>query len=161
MTAVRKQQAGGIVRRGHHLVETGQPASAPSCVETRTLAHGEGAEGFELSVQDGPCHTVVQRIVIQPGADTGWHYHPGDVFAVVAQGELTHYDAIGRVNVHPAGTSFLEPSGMIHAHLGRNEGDEPVVMYATYVSPVGQQLTLPVPVVAREKSRAARPGPVR
>ncbi|MFE3762330.1 cupin domain-containing protein [Streptomyces sp. NPDC059104] len=130
-------------------------------VETETLAHGEGAEGFELSPQGGPCTTVVQRIVIPPGADTGWHYHPGDVLAVVAQGELTHYDAIGRVDVHPAGTSFLEPSGMIHAHLGRNEGSEPVVMYATYVSPVGRELTLPVPVATGARSRAAGTGPAR
>ncbi|MFJ7209270.1 cupin domain-containing protein [Streptomyces sp. NPDC098789] len=120
-------------------------------VVTETLVRGEAAEPFELSVSGGPCRTVIQRTVVPPGAETGWHYHPGDVVVVVARGVLTHYDAIGRVEVHPAGTSFQEPAGMIHAHLGRNEGEEPVVLYATHLVPLGRALALPVPVVPRQE----------
>lgn len=41
----------------------------------------------------------------------GWHYHPGDVLAVVEQGELTHVDAQGASHVYRRGDAFLEPRG--------------------------------------------------
>ncbi|MET8753252.1 cupin domain-containing protein [Streptomyces sp. NPDC004667] len=117
-------------------------------VETGIPGLGGVGPCFEPPTRGGPSRTVVQRIVIPPGFETGWHYHPADVLVTVVRGSLTHYDAIGRVDVRPAGTSFLEPAGMIHAHLGRNDGDEPVVMYVTHVSPVSGALALPLPVAA-------------
>ncbi len=39
------------------------------------------------------------------------------------------------MEVSPAGTSFIEPSGKKHRHIGRNLGTEPVVLWVTYLLP--------------------------
>ncbi|MFD9877848.1 cupin domain-containing protein, partial [[Kitasatospora] papulosa] len=45
------------------------------------------------------------------------------------------------VEVTPAGTSFIEPSGADHRHIGRNLGTEPVVLWVTYLLPEGSPLS--------------------
>ena len=41
----------------------------------------------------GAFEIVVQKIVAEPGATFGWHYHPGENVNVVAQGTLSLYHA--------------------------------------------------------------------
>lgn len=41
----------------------------------------------------------------------------------------------------PAGTSFVEPAGSDHRHIGRNLGSEPVVLWVTYLLPQGSELS--------------------
>lgn len=79
-----------------------------------------------------------QTITIDPGATSGWHTHPGVVLVTVQQGSLVRYDAHCAATVAAAGSAFAE-SGE-HAGLVRNEGTTTVVVYVTYITPVGAAL---------------------
>src|SRR3989442_8575949 len=58
---------------------------------------------------------VVVSIVVTPGGNSGWHYHPGPVLVTVKTGTITFYmgvDPSCSAHVHPAGTTFFENGGM-------------------------------------------------
>ncbi|MFF2045959.1 cupin domain-containing protein [Kitasatospora sp. NPDC058170] len=97
---------------------------------------------------------VVQTITLPPGASTGWHYHPGRVDVVVLSGTLTRTLHDGRVEVSRAGDSLVEEAGPVHVHIGRNLGVEPVVLIASYDSPEGCPLAVPVAEPAWSRSGA-------
>jgi quercetin dioxygenase-like cupin family protein len=85
---------------------------------------------------------VAQTITIAPGGHTGWHTHPGPVFVVIQAGTLTYYDADDPAcspSDYAAGDSFVDEGGH-HSHIARNEGSTDVVLYATYLLPVGAPL---------------------
>lgn len=85
-----------------------------------------------------PCDSAVQQVTLQPGGSTGWHTHPGPTFVTVAAGEGTLYHA-GHHGCpgtrYATGTGFFQPTEDIHAL--RNEGSEPLVVFASYVLPRG------------------------
>jgi quercetin dioxygenase-like cupin family protein len=86
------------------------------------------------------------RYEVQPGGYFGWHQHGGPVWAQVAAGTLTLYegdDASCTGTPYPAGTSFLDAGD--HTHNARNEGETPVVVYATFMMPAGGALRIDVP----------------
>src|SRR2546426_11288567 len=65
---------------------------------------------------------VVVSIVVTPGGNSGWHYHPGPVLVTVKTGTITFYmgdDPSCSAHVHPAGTTFFENGGMVW--MARNE----------------------------------------
>lgn len=87
----------------------------------------------------GPSDTRIVRIVIDSGGDNGWHSHPGPVLVSVVRGTATAYLAHDHgclPHVHGAGDGFFEAPG--HVHIVRNEGTEPLVLYAVSVVPAGQ-----------------------
>lgn len=86
---------------------------------------------------------VVREIAIEPGGCTGWHYHRVPLMAVVKSGTLTRILHDGTVEVHHAGTSFVEPAGIRHVHLGRNLGPAPVVLCVTAALAEGDPFALP------------------
>lgn len=106
------------------------------------LAQGTSAGTLRVTAK-GPTDVVVREITIPPGGSTGWHTHAGQIVAVVRSGTLTRTLSDCSVQVSPAGTSFVEPSGERRVHLGRNLGSEPVVLYATYLLPKGSPLSEP------------------
>lgn len=128
---------------------TAAPVSEPTAAPTPTasvapvavaeLAEGDRAEGVDVSVE-GPTQVNYREITIQPGAGTGLHCHYGQLIAVVAEGELTHYADIypGGVHVYTTGESIIE--GAHYVHEGVNEGDENVVLWVTYITPEGKPL---------------------
>src|SRR2546426_1841707 len=66
---------------------------------------------------------VVVSIVVTPGGNSGWHYHPGPVLVTVKTGTTTFYmgdDPSCSAHVHPAGTTFFENGGVVG--MARNEG---------------------------------------
>lgn len=94
---------------------------------------------------------LVTRITVAPGAGTGWHYHPGDVFGFIAEGTMTHWNALGDGRcavdeVYPTGAPVKEGVGPGFVHNGRNEGSTPLVMEVVYVNPAGTPLSVEVPV---------------
>ena len=98
-------------------------------------------EGKErLKIRSDASDVVVQQITIAPGGHTGWHSHPGPVVVLVTAGELTLYmadDRKCRPHGYSAGEAFID-HGRGNVHIARNEGAEPVVLYATYLDvPVG------------------------
>ncbi|MFI8498706.1 cupin domain-containing protein [Streptomyces sp. NPDC085524] len=86
-----------------------------------------------------------REVVIPPGGCTGWHFHRVPLDAVVLEGTLTRVLHDGTVEVHPAGTSFVEPAGIDHIHLGHNLGAEPVVLRITPALPVGTPFAISTP----------------
>jgi len=89
---------------------------------------------------------IVRQITIVPGGSTGWHYHDGPLYALVAKGTLTHTDFdCTTTDVYPTGSRFIEPSGAEHVHIGRNLGSKPVVLDVLYVDPAGSPLSEDAP----------------
>ena len=83
----------------------------------------------------GAADGYVALVKIAPGGETGWHSHPGLVFALIRAGTLSLYDDDFNRTLHPAGTGFVEEPG--HVHIGVNEGDTDVEVVAFYLSPKG------------------------
>lgn len=83
----------------------------------------------------GAFEIVVQKIVAQPGATFGWHYHPGENVNVVAQGTLSLYHAKHCTTeiTYPTGSGFSTSPDQVH--LARNEGTDTLIIYATYLVP--------------------------
>lgn len=93
-----------------------------------------------------PADLQGREIVIEPGGCTGWHYHRIQLMAVVRSGTLTRILHDNTVEVHRAGTTFVEPEGIGHIHLGRNLGIEPVVLSVTCAAlPEGADFSIPAP----------------
>jgi quercetin dioxygenase-like cupin family protein len=95
----------------------------------------------------GDTEYVVKEITLAPHVgSTGWHYHPGHVYAVVKQGVLTHNKSDCSVDgIDRQGQFIAEESGPGYVHIGRNLGDTPVVLDVLYVNPVGQPLAVDAP----------------
>jgi quercetin dioxygenase-like cupin family protein len=85
---------------------------------------------------------ILREITVDPGGTTGWHFHRGTLYALVAKGTLTHSEAdCTTMDVYPAGSAFVEPPGADHVHIGRNTGTTPVVLEVLYVLPAGSPLS--------------------
>ncbi len=114
----------------------GPAAAAPPGVDVETLSKNT-VDGVDY---------IVTRITVAPGAGTGWHYHPGEVFGYIAEGTMTHYDGGCTVDeVYPTGAPVKEGVGSGFVHNGRNTGSTPLVMEVVYINPVGTPLSVDVP----------------
>ncbi|MGH7292993.1 MAG: cupin domain-containing protein, partial [Myxococcota bacterium] len=89
---------------------------------------------------------ITREITIAPGGSTGWHWHDGELIAVVKQGTLTHNMSDCSIDgVYNAGDPVIEPAGPDHVHIGRNLGAVPMVLQVIYVDPVGKPLAEDAP----------------
>ncbi|WP_243766995.1 cupin domain-containing protein [Streptomyces sp. GC420] len=133
------------------LGSTAALATPGSGVSGTVLAQGTSAGTLKVKAK-GRTDVVFRTITVEPGGSTGWHYHPGQLIAVVKSGTLTRTLQDCSVEATPAGTSFIEPSGSDHVHIGRNLGTEPVELYVTYLVPEGSPLAIDAdaPECARE-----------
>ena len=101
----------------------------------RSDPHGAIADFRAHSVD--PIDVVVQRHEFAPGANTGWHQHPGPIFITVTSGTLTFYeydDPTCTPHVYSAGQGFVDTGD---GHLGRNETNQPASDVAVAIAPVG------------------------
>jgi len=86
---------------------------------------------------------AVQRIVFQPGGQSGWHTHPGPVFIQVISGTMTFYmsdDPQCKPIVRSAGEGILDLGE--HAHIARNESGAVAENLVTYFAPPGATLRI-------------------
>ncbi|WP_460625100.1 cupin domain-containing protein [Kitasatospora kifunensis] len=95
---------------------------------------------------------VIRTITIPPGENTGWHYHPAKVQAVVLSGTLTRVLEDGVVEITRPGQPLIELPQQVH--IGYNHGSEPVVILANY-QVVGDS---PLAVPAAAPDLSALPG---
>jgi hypothetical protein len=92
--------------------------------------------------------TVIQKLVIGPGGQTGWHSHPGPAIALITRGELTLYSGddpscVGQP--YGVGQAFVD-SGQGHVHLARNLLNEETEVWVTYLDvPAGGAFRIDVP----------------
>lgn len=104
----------------------------------------EKASGFRTDTEVTNLQLI--KFTVTPGGFFGWHAHGGPVWAMVASGTLTLYDADDPScsgTDYPAGSAFLDPG--IHVHNARNEGSEDVVVYATFMLPDGGAVRIDAP----------------
>ena len=123
------------------IVPAAASATPGSGVSGTVLGKGTSNDTIEVK-NGGRTDIVVRHIVIEPGGSTGWHYHPGELIAVVHKGTLTRTLDDCSVQVSSAGQSLVEAAGDRHAHVGRNLGPERVELYVTYVIPAGAPLSI-------------------
>jgi quercetin dioxygenase-like cupin family protein len=127
---------------------TSTPQSVTNNGVTGTvLGQGFAPGGIEAE-SDGETDVVFRKITINPGSDTGWHYHNGELIATITAGTLTREFADCTEQVSKAGDAILEPEGSNHVHIGRNKGTEPIEMYVTYIIPKGSKLAIDAPAPA-------------
>ena len=114
------------------------------------LSHGRLSQG-SLRVNSG--EVVVAKNTVAPGANSGWHSHPGGVIVVVDSGQITTYRVArnddgeegGRsgciTNTYTAGMAFIERPGELL--IAVNNGTTSTTIYATFpgVPAFGQQRT--------------------
>ena len=98
------------------------------------------ANSVDLHV-GGPSNALTADLVFQPGAETGWHYHPGPVVVVIKSGALTETHSDGCITVHPAGSVFFEKQDVVHNATNQTGGVTEV--YATFLFPAGTQPLIP------------------
>ncbi|MBI2781110.1 MAG: hypothetical protein HYX55_04855 [Chloroflexi bacterium] len=119
---------------------TSGSGATPTTFSRGTLEAGVkvNTPDLKLSVRDD-IDVVTQTITITPGGHTGWHSHPGPVFVTIAAGTMTFYDAADpscTPITYAAGATFVD-RGVDSIHIARNEGTSNLVIYATYLVPVG------------------------
>jgi quercetin dioxygenase-like cupin family protein len=86
---------------------------------------------------------ITRRLTIQPGGNTGWHFHDGQTFGVVREGTLTRTMADCHEMVSPVDTGVTEDAGVVH--IGRNLGPVPVVVWVLRIAPAGTPWAVDVP----------------
>ncbi len=106
------------------------------------LARGTSMEHHVELKARGPNDVLQALLVFQPGADTGWHIHPGPVVVIVKSGAITEQKSNGCLVVHPAGSVFFEQKD--EAHRAFNQTGMVSEVYATFISPFGAQPLIPV-----------------
>ncbi|MFF5337633.1 cupin domain-containing protein [Streptomyces sp. NPDC013181] len=122
-------------------VPTAAGATPGSGVVATEVAKGTSSGPLKVKAPKGRADVTFRTVTIAPGGSTGWHTHKGQLIVVVKSGTLTRTLHDCAVEVSPAGTSFVEPSGADHRHIGRNLGSEPVVLWVTYLLPRGSELS--------------------
>ncbi|MFE2140560.1 cupin domain-containing protein [Streptomyces sp. NPDC059456] len=118
----------------------GRQTTARLARATEAVAAAEAAQD---TAQDTAEHLAGREVVIAPGGCTGWHFHRVPLIALVKSGTLTRILHDNSEVVHRPGTSFVEPPGIEHLHLGRNLGTVPVVLYVTCTLAEGEAFSIP------------------
>ncbi|WP_227979171.1 cupin domain-containing protein [Nocardia spumae] len=91
---------------------------------------------------------VVRQTIVDPGGDSGWHYHDGTLFVLVTGSTLTHPGTDCVPLTYRPGRIFREPAGPEHAHTARNRSRTPLRLNVLYLLPTGSPLSRPVPAPA-------------
>ena len=124
------------------LIGSGGARGQASPLQITALAQGSSPEKTVNLHVNGPSEVLQALLVFQPGAETGWHIHPGPVAVVVKSGALTETHSNGCTTVHPAGSVFFERAGEVHNAANQTGGVAEV--YATFFSPEGAEPLIPV-----------------
>ncbi|MFC5071478.1 cupin domain-containing protein [Kitasatospora cinereorecta] len=138
---LRRLMLVGVCVAALGLVPAAAVATPGSGVSGTVVAEGTSEGRLKVKTPEGRADVTFRKITVEPGGSTGWHTHRGQLIAVVKSGTLTRTLDDCSVEVTPAGTSFIEPSGADHRHIGRNLGTEPVVLWVTYLLPEGSALS--------------------
>jgi quercetin dioxygenase-like cupin family protein len=111
-----------------------QVGSGPRPAPAAVVVDGPTVAGPLTLTVSGPGDVNVLRQVYEPGADSGWHRHPGIHAVAILSGTLTIYDHACQPQTFAPGQSYV---GGQEGHRVRNETAEPVEMSVTYLSPAG------------------------
>src|SRR5262245_55970658 len=93
--------------------------------------------GIQLRTR-GESDVYVTHLKLAPGADGGWHSHPGPSIIAVKSGTATFYDECDDFVRHqfPAGTGFVEDAECVHILVNEDE-DEDLEVVVVQIVPRG------------------------
>jgi quercetin dioxygenase-like cupin family protein len=99
------------------------------------LAVGRVTDKIDIQRSDASDFRIY-NVILDPGASTGWHTHPGPEYSIVKAGEvvLQRSPACAPVTVKAGEGTFI-PAGT--AHVAHNDGKTPAELYVTYTVPAG------------------------
>ncbi|MFZ3214250.1 MAG: cupin domain-containing protein [Terriglobales bacterium] len=118
-------------------------AQAPAAAKRTVLIQDN------LAPMPGPLTGYVIEGELAPGAETGWHTHPGNDFTCIRSGELTLEVEGKATRTYKGGTAFHNEPGV--KHNGRNlSKTEPVKYFAVWVLEQGKPATSPAPAPAKQ-----------
>lgn len=115
-------------------------ASPPAGTITRTdVAKGTTTKPIYINTKGAESSFYIQSLTLGPGADSGWHTHPGPEYTIITSGTITIQKATDCApeQLGPGQVHFVE-AGV--AHRGYNETDTPVDLYVTYTVPANAPL---------------------
>ena len=114
-------------------------ATAGSGFKERTVVARGTLEGqFKIKFRNSslPGDVVVQKFVLAPGGQSGWHYHPGPAVVTVQLGQLTLDQNDCSTTTYSGGKVAVEPTDVVHRV--RNLGATDVEFWVTFLDiPVG------------------------
>lgn len=106
------------------------------------LETSETILGQPLSWPSGPATMTSIVLTLEPGEETGLHYHEAPLYALVLDGELVvDYGEEGR-RTYTEGVAFMEAQDIVHN--GLNLTDEPVKILVLYMGAEGVENTVMV-----------------
>jgi hypothetical protein len=129
------------------LLSTPVSATPPSGLHPEPVASGVLPEKVRAKFKAGEGgftdgtdlkNIMLYKYTLDPGGTFGWHQHAGPVWAIITSGILSIYDGDDSTctpHFYGAGSALLDEG--THTHLGVNETDEPVEIYATFMLPEG------------------------
>ncbi|MGW5513521.1 cupin domain-containing protein [Nocardia africana] len=88
---------------------------------------------------------LLRQTIVEPGGDSGWHYHDGTLFVLVTGSTLDHPGTDCVPVAYRPGRIFREPAGAAHAHTARNRTRKSLRLTVFYVLPAGSPLSRPIP----------------
>ncbi|NKY53663.1 cupin domain-containing protein [Nocardia vermiculata] len=98
---------------------------------------------------------IVRQTVVDPGGDSGWHFHDGMLLVLVTGSALSHPGLDCVPVTYRPGRIFREPAGPEHAHTARNRTRKPLRLTVLYVLPAGSPLSRPATPPACDNDRTA------
>jgi quercetin dioxygenase-like cupin family protein len=104
-------------------------------ISRNELAVGKVTDNINIQRSDASDFHI-QDLILDPGANSGWHTHPGPEYSIVKAGEvvLERSPACAPITL-TAGQGFFNPGGM--PHIAHNDTKDPVEIYVTYTVPAG------------------------
>lgn len=97
-------------------------------------------DGIKFQTKE-PTDYAMSTLSFAPGANSGWHHHPGIIWVLVEQGAVTISDANCQTTTYTAGQVFLE--GGDAPMLASNTGSTTAVVYNMQVVPHGDPFKIP------------------
>jgi quercetin dioxygenase-like cupin family protein len=115
---------------------TSTPIVGPVEFDEIHTVHQTPDHGIMLKTR-GFSDVYVTRLTLAPGANGGWHSHPGPSIITVKSGTATFYDDCDGFIRHqyPAGTGFVEDAACVH--LLANEGTVDLEVIVMQIVPQG------------------------
>lgn len=97
-------------------------------------------DGIKFQTKEATDYAM-STLSFAPGANSGWHHHPGIIWVLVEQGAVTISDANCQTTTYTAGQVFLE--GGDEPMLASNTGSTTAVVYNMQVVPHGDPFKIP------------------
>ncbi len=114
-----------------------------------TFERWDGTSGH-IGLAGGPARLIARKLTTHVGETTGaWHYHPGYVYNVVAEGTVIVEDGCGDVQQYSAGQAFETSDGRVHRAY--NLGPVDAVEYNMFINLGASSATLTKPIPNNER----------